>query len=50
MAKAVVPMSAFRDKFALTSTEEISGKLQDMVAQFLRDAASSERKKEPVRS
>jgi nanoRNase/pAp phosphatase (c-di-AMP/oligoRNAs hydrolase) len=50
MAKAVVPMSAFRDKFALASTEEISGKLQDMVAQFLRDAASSERKKEPVRS
>jgi len=48
MAKAVVPMSAFRDKFALNSTEEISGKLQDMVAQFLRDAAASEKKKEPV--
>jgi len=50
MAKAVVPMSAFRDKFALSSTEEISTKLQDMVAQFLREAAASERKKEPVRS
>ena len=50
MAKAVVPMSAFRDKFALNSTEEISTKLQDMVAQFLREAAASERKKEPVRS
>src|SRR3954464_674261 len=31
MAKAVVPLSAFRDKFALTTTDEISGKLQDMV-------------------
>jgi len=50
MAKAVVPMSAFRDKFTLSSTEEISTKLQDMVAQFLREAAASERKKEPVRS
>jgi len=50
MAKAVVPMSAFRDKFALTTTDEISGKLQDMVAQFLREAAASERKKETVRS
>jgi len=50
MAKAVVPMSAFRDKFALTSTEEISSRLQDMVVQFLREAAASERKKEPVRS
>jgi nanoRNase/pAp phosphatase (c-di-AMP/oligoRNAs hydrolase) len=48
MAKAVVPMSAFRDKFALTSTEEISGKLQDMVAQFLHEAAASERKKDAV--
>jgi len=43
-------MSAFRDKFTLSSTEEISTKLQDMVAQFLREAAASERKKEPVRS
>jgi len=50
MAKAVVPMSAFRDKFALNSTDEISGKLQDMVAQFLHEAAASEKKKEPVRS
>jgi len=50
MAKAVVPMSAFRDKFTLTSTEEISGRLQDMVAQFLHEAAASEKKKEPVRS
>jgi len=50
MAKAVVPMSAFRDKFALDSTDDISAKLQDMVSQFLHEAAAAERKKEAVRS
>jgi nanoRNase/pAp phosphatase (c-di-AMP/oligoRNAs hydrolase) len=50
MAKAVVPMSAFRDKFALDTTDDISTKLQDMVSQFLHEAAAAERKKEAVRS
>jgi nanoRNase/pAp phosphatase (c-di-AMP/oligoRNAs hydrolase) len=50
MAKAVVPMSAFRDKFALDTTDNISSKLQELVAQFLHEAPASERKKEPVRS
>ncbi|HUR34701.1 MAG TPA: DHH family phosphoesterase [Vicinamibacterales bacterium] len=50
MAKAVVPISTFRDKFALLATDNISGKLQELVSQFLHEAPTADRKKETVRS
>jgi len=37
MAKAVVPMKAFRDKFTLGDSDEIGGRLQELVRQFLHD-------------
>jgi nanoRNase/pAp phosphatase (c-di-AMP/oligoRNAs hydrolase) len=46
MAKAVVPMSAFRDKFTLNTTEEISTRLQEMVAQFLHETVTADKRKE----
>ena len=49
MAKAVVPMQAFRHKFALDDTSLISGKLQELVWQFLHDASPSDRKRETVK-
>jgi hypothetical protein len=50
MAKAVVPMRAFRDKFALVETEDIGPRLQEMVRQFLHEATPAEKKREPVKS
>src|SRR5467141_245794 len=38
MAKAVVPMRAFREKFGDLSGEGISARLQELVAQFLHEA------------
>jgi nanoRNase/pAp phosphatase (c-di-AMP/oligoRNAs hydrolase) len=47
MAKAVVPMRAFREKFGELSTEELGAMLQDLVAQFLHEAtAVGEKKRE----
>jgi nanoRNase/pAp phosphatase (c-di-AMP/oligoRNAs hydrolase) len=39
MAKAVVPMKAFRDKFAVVDTDQIGRRLQELVRQFLHDGA-----------
>lgn len=50
MAKAVVPIAAFRDKFGVTDGPGINTKLQEMVAQFLHEGTPPERKKETVRS
>ncbi len=51
MAKAVVPMRAFRDKFGIDGTDEVSARLQEMVAQFLHEAApTTDKRREPVRS
>ena len=38
MAKAVVPLKAFRDKFGDLSDAALSAKLQELVAEFLSDA------------
>jgi hypothetical protein len=46
MAKAVVPMRAFREKFGELSGEDIGRHLQDLVAQFLREAPVVEKKRE----
>ncbi|MDE2905092.1 MAG: hypothetical protein OXQ28_03305 [Acidobacteriota bacterium] len=46
MAKAVVPASAFRKKFGGLDDEHVSRLLSDLAGQFLRDALSSERRRE----
>jgi nanoRNase/pAp phosphatase (c-di-AMP/oligoRNAs hydrolase) len=38
MAKAVVPMQAFREKFGVLESEDIGARLQQLVAQFLHEA------------
>jgi nanoRNase/pAp phosphatase (c-di-AMP/oligoRNAs hydrolase) len=47
MAKAVIPMRAFREKFGDLSAEELGVRLQELVAQFLHEApAVAEKKRE----
>jgi hypothetical protein len=50
MAKAVVPMRAFREKFGIVETDDIGGRLQELVSQFLHEAATAapEKKREPA--
>lgn len=50
MAKAVVPMRAFREKFGDVNGDEIGVRLQELVTEFLHDAQIAEKKREPVRS
>jgi nanoRNase/pAp phosphatase (c-di-AMP/oligoRNAs hydrolase) len=50
MAKAVVPMRAFREKFGELTGDEIGAKLQELVTQFLHDVPAADKKREPVRS
>ena len=49
MAKAVVPIAAFRSKFGALEGPDISDKLLDLAVQFLREHAP-EKKKEAVRA
>jgi nanoRNase/pAp phosphatase (c-di-AMP/oligoRNAs hydrolase) len=49
MAKAVIPMRAFREKFGDLSPAEFGAKLQELVGQFLHEApVASEKKREPA--
>jgi nanoRNase/pAp phosphatase (c-di-AMP/oligoRNAs hydrolase) len=48
MAKAVVSLRAFREKYGVGTTDEIGPKLQEMVSQFLHEVTPSERKREAV--
>ena len=49
MAKAVVPLRAFREKFGDIPADAISAKLQEFAHEFLaHDAPAQERKKEPA--
>jgi nanoRNase/pAp phosphatase (c-di-AMP/oligoRNAs hydrolase) len=50
MAKAVVPMRAFREKFGELQAADVAPRLHELVDQFLHEAAPLERKREPVRS
>jgi hypothetical protein len=50
MAKAVVPMAAFRDKFGIAGSEEIGPRLHELANQFVHEAVTVEKKKEAVRS
>ena len=47
MAKAVVPMRAFREKFGDLSGEGIGARLQELVAQFLHEAQRDVRGQKP---
>ncbi len=46
MAKAVMPLPAFQQKFGRLRGAEISEKLQELTAQFLHEHAAAEKKKE----
>jgi nanoRNase/pAp phosphatase (c-di-AMP/oligoRNAs hydrolase) len=46
MAKAVVPMRAFREKFGELSSDDVGRRLQDLVAQFLHEAPVVEKRRE----
>jgi nanoRNase/pAp phosphatase (c-di-AMP/oligoRNAs hydrolase) len=48
MAKAVVPMRDFREKFRLVDTENIGNRLQELVSQFLHEVPMTEKKREPA--
>src|SRR3989454_2246206 len=46
MAKAVVPMQAFRDKFGELTAEDVGVRLQELVTQFLHEVQPPEKKRE----
>ena len=51
MAKAVVPLKAFTDRFGERSPGEMSAQLQELITQFLHEVPNSlEKKRETVRS
>jgi nanoRNase/pAp phosphatase (c-di-AMP/oligoRNAs hydrolase) len=50
MAKAVVPLRAFLDKFEIVDPADTPARLQAMTTQFLHEGTSPDRKREPVRS
>jgi nanoRNase/pAp phosphatase (c-di-AMP/oligoRNAs hydrolase) len=50
MAKAVMPFRAFREKFSVDASDDISLQLQELVQQFLHDKAAVDNRREPVRS
>jgi nanoRNase/pAp phosphatase (c-di-AMP/oligoRNAs hydrolase) len=50
MAKAVVPMDAFRERYGDLQNADVTAKLQEMVSQFLHEHASAERKRETVKA
>jgi nanoRNase/pAp phosphatase (c-di-AMP/oligoRNAs hydrolase) len=48
MAKAVVPLAAFRSKFAVNDGREFTDKISDLAVQFLREHQAVERRREPA--
>jgi nanoRNase/pAp phosphatase (c-di-AMP/oligoRNAs hydrolase) len=50
MAKAIVPMQAFRGKFGDLPGDAIASKLQELVSEFLQHDVPAEKKLEKVRS
>jgi nanoRNase/pAp phosphatase (c-di-AMP/oligoRNAs hydrolase) len=46
MAKAVVPLNAFQEKFGDLRADRLADVIQDLVSQFLTEHAATERKKE----
>jgi nanoRNase/pAp phosphatase (c-di-AMP/oligoRNAs hydrolase) len=49
MAKAVMPLQAFQDKYGPLPVEQINEKLKELAMQFLQDHGAVEKKKEPVK-
>jgi nanoRNase/pAp phosphatase (c-di-AMP/oligoRNAs hydrolase) len=51
MAKAVIPMAAFRERFGEMADEALSVKLQSLLAEFLADSTPMpDRRREPVKT
>jgi len=50
MAKAVIPLNAFRQKFGELSDEALSTELQTLVAEFLADSAPMPDRRKEVRA
>jgi nanoRNase/pAp phosphatase (c-di-AMP/oligoRNAs hydrolase) len=52
MAKAVVPLKAFNEKFGELSPGQMSARLQEMITQFLHEAPNpaTDKKREPVKT
>lgn len=50
MAKALIPMAAFREKFGEPTPEQVNARFQEYLTHFLRDLPPVDRKPEKVRS
>jgi hypothetical protein len=50
MAKAVVPVAAFRERFGNLQASEVNQKILDLALAFLHEHPAPERKKEAVSS
>src|SRR5215210_3285153 len=48
MAKAVVPIRAFREKFGVVETDDIGRRIQELVSQFLHEPSAVDKKREPA--
>jgi nanoRNase/pAp phosphatase (c-di-AMP/oligoRNAs hydrolase) len=48
MAKAVVPMTAFRQRFGNVQATELNEKVLDLALQFLHEHAPPDRRREPA--
>ena len=48
MAKAIVPLDAFYARFGRLNEQQMTGKIHELIAQFLHETAPAEKKKEPV--
>jgi hypothetical protein len=48
MAKAVISMQAFREKFGDVPADEMGARLQELVTQFLHEGMALEKKREPA--
>ena len=49
MAKAVIPLRAFREKFGLFSDDAINLTIKNLAVQYLREHAASEKKKDAAK-
>jgi nanoRNase/pAp phosphatase (c-di-AMP/oligoRNAs hydrolase) len=50
MAKAVIPLAAFRERFGNAQGAELNDRILELAIGFLHENAGQERRKEPVRS
>jgi nanoRNase/pAp phosphatase (c-di-AMP/oligoRNAs hydrolase) len=50
MAKAIVPMDAFRARFGDLNDKQMTDKIHELISHFLHDSGTADKKKEPVHS